>query len=489
VSRRKIPVPRILAIDVGTTRLKAAIVDDSGTISRLLSRALPRTGSPTEQDAGVWLTGCTELLRELVRENGPDYDAIGLTGNMHAFLPVGSDGVPLMPAVLWNDTRATDAAAELSARAGSELLARTGNPMIPGFPLAKWLLFQRERPDVLRQTVALVQPKDLIGHLLTGQQATDVTDASGFGCLDLVTRKWLDDLLAEFALPSRLLPPVLASTDVRGLVTASAATRTGLKAGIPVVAGAGDLVTAALGGGVSDRTMAVVIGTAGQVLTVSPAMPDPLKGRIFGFCHAVPGLCLLLGTVPAGGFTLEWTARLLDRDIHELTPLADTARSEAIPTLLPYLQGTGTPHMRYETTATVSHLTPATGPAELARAATEAVLFAMRESVDVIRASLDQPQRTALHALAARDPLLRRLAGLLLAPPIVVGQESEASLVGAAALAGVGTGLYPSLTEAQNAMVRLGPLQPQPPQPGDDGLDERWDRYRSSAAAWLERRG
>ncbi|NLF60467.1 MAG: hypothetical protein GX574_04880, partial [Lentisphaerae bacterium] len=223
---------KIVAIDVGTSRIKAAVFIDSGVMTALVDRRLARLASPTTQSALEWAETTEELLRGLAVEHTPE--AVVLTGNMHALLAVDAAGEPLAPAVLWNDTGAQAETAELNRQGGAELLRQFGNTATPVFTFPKMMKFRREQPDVYVHTKAFLQSKDFIALRLTGQYATDPVDASGVLGMDLDTQTWNPAFFAEFGLDVSKMPAILPSTAIVGTVTAMAANRTGLRAGIPV---------------------------------------------------------------------------------------------------------------------------------------------------------------------------------------------------------------------------------------------------------------
>ena len=297
----------IIAIDIGTSRIKTACFDESGNMSHLLSQRLDRASSPGTQEAEEWFSVTAGLLRELNSGLFSPADAVVLTGNMHALLGVDSSGVPVAPAVLWSDNSAAAESDELNLRYGDILLQKYGNSSIPVFTLPKIMRMKKLSPDLYRRTETFMQSKDFIAFRLTGKRITDPTDASGVLGMELKSNTWDRDFLSELNLDIEKFPEILPSSSMCGTVTAEAAQLTGLRQGTPVITGTGDLASAAIGSGVDSDTVSLTLGTAGQLLAVGKkGEGKALAGKLFVFAHADTEQELYLGSVPSGGFSFEW---------------------------------------------------------------------------------------------------------------------------------------------------------------------------------------
>ena len=237
----------IIAVDIGTSRIKTACFDETGAMRGLLSRRLDRAASPEIQDAEQWFDAASLLLKQLTADLSVSPDAVVLTGNMHALLGIDTDGKPVAPAVLWSDNSAQAESDELNTRYGKLLLERFGNRSIPVFTLPKILRMKRLSPDLYRRTATFMQSKDYIAFRLTGNRITDPTDASGVLGMDLRINTWARDFFDDLQIDIAKLPAIVPSASVCGRVTAEASARTGLPQGLPVVAGTGDLASAAVG--------------------------------------------------------------------------------------------------------------------------------------------------------------------------------------------------------------------------------------------------
>jgi len=451
----------LLAIDLGTSRIKTALFDARGGMSRLLSKRLDRAASPELQDAEAWFTVTAALLRELTAQAGNNIDAVVLTGNMHALLGIGRDGRPVAPAVLWSDNSAQAEADELDRRYGSVLPEKFGSRAIPVFTLPKIMRMKKLAPDQYRATEVFLQSKDFLLFRLTGRRVTDPVDASGVLGLDLRTRQWSPDFFRELGIDVGKLPEILPSASICGRVTAEAAALTGLRAGTPVVTGTGDLASAALGSGVDDRTLSLTLGTAGQLLAAgSPGTGARFAGKLFVFAHADPAQELYLGSVPAGGFSFEWFAKTHNIPMEEFFRLAESAPLKSdLPIFYPYILGKGAPSMDYTPCGAWRDLRADHTLADLCRAAVFGTLCPLRVCADLLEECVGPQSGVVLQALAARETAVRETAGMLFRQEKHLPVNSEASLLGAAVLAAAALGEYGSIAEAASAMVRTEPAK------------------------------
>ena len=447
---------KIVAVDIGTSRIKTACFDEAGRMSHLLCRRLDRAASPETQEAEEWFAVAAELLKELTAALGTSADAVVLTGNMHALLGVDGGGLPVAPAVLWSDNSAQAESEELNARYGERLLARYGNRSIPVFTLPKILRMKRNSPELYRRAATFMQSKDFIAFRLTGRRVTDPTDASGVLGMDLGAGAWDREFFAELGVDAAKLPEILPSAAVCGQVTCAAAARTGLAPGTPVVIGTGDLASAAAGSGADSDTISLTLGTAGQLLAVGrKGTGRALAGRLFVFAHADPEAELYLGSVPSGGFSFEWLAKVHNLTVPEFFRLAGSVPlSEELPEFLPYLLGRGAPYMDYTPCGAWRGLCADHTAAELCRAAVFGTLAPLRQCADLLESAAGARGKIVLQALACRERAVRETAGALFRQRKYIPENSEASLLGAALVGAVGMGAYPDLAAASAAMLR-----------------------------------
>ena len=454
-------MPHLLALDLGTSRIKAALFTPEGTMTASVSCRLDRTASPDLQDAGAWFEVSVELIRELAAKCGGDVDALVPTGNMHALLGVDAEGVPVAPARLWSDNSAQREADELNRRYGQTLLERFGNSAIPVFTLPKIMQMKRCQPELYRRSSVFMQSKDFVTFRLIGRAVTDPTDASGVLGMDLRCGEWSREFLSDLGIDLEKLPEIVPSASVCGKLTAAAAKQTGLRQGTPVIAGSGDLSSAAVGSGVNGRTLSLTLGTAGQLLAVgSPGTGAKLAGKLFVFAHADPTLELYLGSVPSGGFSFEWFAKTHNIPMEEFFDLAKTAPlDEELPLFYPYILGKGAPSMDYTPCGAWKGLRADHSLKELCRAAVFGTLCPLRRCADLLEECAGERPELVLQALACREDAVRETAGALFRQIKYMPVNSEASLLGAAAIGFAALGAYPSVTEAARAMVGNRPAE------------------------------
>jgi len=454
-------VSTILCIDVGTSRIKAALVDEKGTLAHLESERIERASSPDTQDAQVWCDLTVSLLRKMSEQISASKPlAVSLTGNMHALLGIGADGKPVADAVLWCSAAASAEAAELTEKY-PDFASEYGNAPASVFALPKILMCARKTPEVYAETRCFLQPKDLIGYLLTGEFATDPSDASGVMPFLMDERRWDAEMIRTIGLDADKFPPVVESAALRGKVTRSASELTGLPAGLPVVCGAGDLATAAPGCGASGATLSLTLGTAGQLLASGPrGRWHGLAGKLFVFAHADPAYDLYLGSVPGGGFSLEWEAAHRNLTMAQFFEAAEhAALKKDLPVYLPYLLGRGAPYMDYVPCASWSGIGAHHTLNDLCRAAVFGPLAALRQSADLLSRLTAHPfEAVVLQSLACRERSVRETAQALFPQKALMPENTEASLLGAAVIGMTTMKVYGSMTEAVSHMVHCAGL-------------------------------
>ena len=448
-----------LGLDLGTSGVKVVALDAAHVTVAQATRAYPLlTPQPgwTEQRPADWVTASLEALRDVaaqLRAAGHTPLALGLSGQMHGAVFLDAGGEALRPAPLWNDQRTAGAVAEIETRIPrADLIARTGNRAVTGFQLPKLLWLRAEEPEVFARTRRVLLPKDYLGFVLTGVQATEPSDASGVGALNLARLAWDDDVLEALNLSADLFPDVVASTARTGTLRPELAAQTGLPVGLPVVAGGGDNAAAgiALGlGSARPEVGSVSLGTSGVLfMPLTEPTPDP-ESRVHLFAHADGGFNLLGVTLSAAG-ALQWFRDRLAPDTAFGTLLDEAA---AVPagadglTFLPFLSGERSPHMRPDLRGSFGGLSLAHGRGHLVRALLEGTAFALASAHEVMRPLSGVTRLLATGGGARSDLWLGLVAGAL--DLEVRRSESEPGAAeGAAILAMLEAGLYASLPDA-----------------------------------------
>jgi len=453
------PASLLLGVDVGTSGLKAILLDEDGrTVDEATAAYELRSPHPgwTEQDADTWWGALREALASLWSHgrSGANVAAIGLTGQMHSLVVVDRAGEVLCPAILWSDQRTGAECSEITERIGAErLLRRTGNVAIAGFTAPKILWVRRNWPDAYAKAAHLLLPKDFIRYRLTGAVATDMSDASGTLLLDVRERRWADDVIAELGIDPRLLPVTVEGDTVTGTVHRHAAELLGLREGTPVVGGGGDNAAAAVGlGAVDPGVLTLSIGTSGVVFAPLDKYPDTVDGRLHVFCHAIPDRWHLMSVTMAAGGSLHWLREMLA----PLLPARGDAAYEwlmeraaaAAPgsngvVYLPYVSGERTPHADPAARGVFFGLHLGTGLDDMVRAVLEGVAFSQRQGLDLMReaGAATDVARGAGGGLSS--PLWRQILADALGVRLQLAGPGMGAARGAAVLAGLGAGLYP----------------------------------------------
>ncbi|UWQ21933.1 xylulokinase [Jannaschia sp. W003] len=376
-----------LGFDLGTSSLKALLVDDAQRVVAEASAPLtvrrPHAGW-AEQDASDWETALRDVVAKL-RANADlsGLRAIGLAGHMHGATLVDEGGRPLRPCMLWNDTRAHAEAAEMDADPRFRRI--TGNIVFPGFTAPKVEWVRRHEAETFARTARVLLPKDYLRLVLTGEAVSEMSDASGTSWLDVGARDWSDELLAACHLDRARVPRLVEGSDVSGTLRPALAADLGLPV-VPVAGGAGDNAAAAVGtGAVEPGTGFVSLGTSGVLFVSTPGFaPDPATA-VHSFAHAVPGTWHQMGVILAATDSLEWAARLTGRPAAELA--SGEVAAPGRPLFLPYLGGERTPHDDAGVRGMLLGLEHATDAAALGRAVMEGVAFAFRDALDALAAT------------------------------------------------------------------------------------------------------
>jgi len=479
----------LIGLDLGTSSTKTVAMSADGQVLARASREYPirtpRAGW-AEQDPQWWWQAAVEAIQQVLREGLIDPSVvrgISFSGQMHGTVLLGEDLAPLRPAIIWADQRSAAQVDQAKAKVGLErMLEWTANSLYPGFMGATLAWMAQEEPETLKRTRWAVLPKDYVRLRLTGEVATDVSDASATAVYDTVNRRWSGEMLKALGIPEGLMPKVLESEYVAGAVTKKAAEATGLPAGIPVVAGGGDQPVAALGNGVVEPGMLLVtIGTGGQLFA---AMESPLvdsRARVHTFCHCVPKRWHLLGATLCAGLSLRWLRNNLRAvapgiDYEQMSELAAQAPpgSEGL-LFCPYLIGERTPHLDPDAQGAFVGLTLRHALPHLVRAIMEGVAFSLRDALEVFRLLGLEPQRAIVSGGGGRSRVWRQILADVLGMELVRAEGEEQAAIGAAMLAGMGTGVYVSPAEACSRVVRLGDRVE--PSPGAELYTERYRQF------------
>lgn len=489
-----------LGIDIGTSGTKTLAIDEAGSILAEAVATYPLYHPKplwSEQDPQDWWQATITTVREVVAKaelKREDVKAIGLSGQMHGSVFLDKKGQVIRKALLWNDQRTADECDEIEKRAGGrkQLIKMVANPALTGFTAPKILWLRNKEPKNFDKTVKVLLPKDDVRRRLTGEFATDVSDASGTLLLDVAKRQWSKKLLSKLGLDIDLLATCYESEEVTGKLTAEAAELLGLSTECVVVGGAGDCAANAVGTGVVESgVLSTSIGTSGIMFVHSDKVEIDPRGRLHTFCHAVRGKWHMMGVSLTGGGAFDWFTAKLFPELCTLGPkpyeVLNAEAKEAPPGaeglfFLPYLAGERTPHADPHARGCFVGLTLKHGRGHLARSIMEGVAYAMRDSLAIIQEMKVPVKQIRASGGGSKSPLWRQIQADVFGQKVVTINAEQGPAYGVALLAAVGAGAFKNVAEACAATIRVvseTPLDKQAKKVYDRGFPVYQNLYRS----------
>lgn len=470
-----------LGIDLGTTGARAIIVDGSNgeVIAGATSEYPLDAPRPlwAEQNPADWWRGTVEAVQGALHKarqtlgGSVEVAAVGLSGQMHGVVLLDEAGEVVGPSLIWCDGRSQAQCDFITETVGAEhLIELTANPALVGFSAPKILWVRENRPDQWQRTRKFLLPKDYIRYKLTGEYASEVSDASGTLLFDVAGRRWSSEMLERLELDPALLPAVYESPEVSGQITAVVAAELGLKAGTPVVGGGGDQAAGAVGNGiVRSGSVSSTIGSSGVVFAYAEQPARDPGGRVHTFCHAVPGAWHVMGVTQGAGLSLRWfrdeiagpveiaAARDSGQDIYDLL----TQQAASVPPgsegliFLPYLMGERTPILDPQARGVWFGLTAAHHRAHLTRSVLEGVAYSLKDSLQILLEMGVAVEEIRASGGGGKSPLWRQIQADTFNREVVTVNASEGPAYGAALLAGVGAGFWPSVAAACDATIQV----------------------------------
>jgi xylulokinase len=433
-----------------------------------------------EQNPEDWWRACTVSVRKALQTSqlsAGDISCVGFSGQMHGAVLLDAKDEVVRPAIIWCDQRSEAQTAELAEWFGpGGLIQLTCNPPLTNFTLTKLLWVRENEPANWDRVRHVMLPKDYVRFRLTGERAIDVADASGTLLLDVANRRWSAQVLSRTQIDPQLLPALYESPHICGRLSQVGAEATGLRAGTPVVAGAGDQAAGAVGMGIARAgAVSATIGTSGVVFAATdhPAL-DP-KGRLHTFCHAIPGRWHVMGVTQAAGLSLRWfrdnfgvkqsvnaphsnDPHANARDPYDL--LAEEAAT-APPGCeglfwLPYLMGERTPHLDPKARAALLGLTASHHRAHVIRAILEGVAYSLKDTFTIFEEMKIPVRSIRLGGGGARSPQWRQIQADVYGQEVEILEAAEGAAYGAAILAGTGSGAWASVDEACDSTIHSG---------------------------------
>ena len=465
----------LLGLDIGTSGTKTALFDENGNTIKTATYGYelfqPKVGW-AEQNPEDWWKACVEGIKDVIKNSGVscnDIKGIGLSGQMHGLVLVDENNQVIRNSIIWCDQRTEKECEYITEKIGRErLISITGNPAMTGFTLSKLLWVRNNEPENYKKIKKILLPKDYIRFRLTNVFATEVSDASGMQMLDINSRDWSTELLNELEIDKNILAPVYESVVVSGHVTKETAEITGLAEGTAVVGGAGDQAAGAIGNGiVSEGIISTVIGSSGVVFASTDTPRFDKSGRVHTLCHAVPGKWHVMGVTQGAGLSFKWFKETFcQKEIEDckenklniydvLTAKAAQSKPGANGVIyLPYLMGERTPHLDPNVKGGFLGVSLINNHDDFIRSILEGVSFSLKNCLDIIEDMNVNIHDIRVSGGGAESEVWRQILSDIFGYSLTTVKASEGPALGVAILAAVGTGIYPSVEDACNKIIK-----------------------------------
>jgi xylulokinase len=465
----------LLGIDIGTSGTKTVLFDDIGSTITSSTKEYPLyqpQNGWAEQEPLDWWNAVCESTSEVISKSGikaQDIKGIGLSGQMHGLVMLDGEGKVLRKSIIWCDGRTAKECEEITQKVGKEkLIDITANPALTGFTASKILWVRNNEPQIYEKCRKILLPKDYIRYMLTGEFATEVSDASGMQLIDIKNRCWSDEVLQKLQIDKALLSDVYESYVISGSISNIAAKQTGLAAGTPVAGGAGDQAAGAVGNGiVKEGIISSTIGTSGVVFAHTDTPIIDKLGRVHTFCHAVPNSWHIMGVTQAAGLSLKWfrdnfcsneteVAKLLECDPYVLMDKQSSLSPAGANGMfyLPYLMGERTPHLDPNARGVFFGLSAIHTKRDMLRAIMEGVSYSLKDCMEIIKATGINTSEVRASGGGGKSALWRQMQADMFGCAVNTVNSSEGPALGVALLAGVGVGVYSTVQQACECVIK-----------------------------------
>jgi xylulokinase len=460
-----------VAVDIGTSACKVSILSIAGKLIASRAADYPTHyshGGVAEQNPEDWWGATCRILSALSDEVAKDsvrIEAVALTGQMSALVGVDKNGVPAFPAVIWEDQRAASTVASLAdVMEPDEYYRITGNPLSAVYPFVKLMWYQAQKPDAVTRSTKFIQAKDYIAYCLTGALATDYSDASCTGMLDISSRRWSAPLLELAGIDETKFPQLHESTVIIGTLTEQAAKMTGLEQGTPVVLGGGDgPVTAVAANAILPGDFYAAFGTSAWA-SITRHNPDLDNDRkLLNFCHVLPHLYAVTGSIQNAGNCVQWAVRNILQPPAPAASVSETLLAHSNELLkcppgsnglsfLPYLLGDRTPFWSSGLSGTFTGIRAHHNRIEMMHAVLEGIALHFRLVRDIIIPEPDRATPLKVVGGAVAGAIFPQILSDVLHTIVTRTKTSLSSTtVGAAILGGVAIGVWGSARDGLTA--------------------------------------
>ena len=478
----------VLALDLGTSQVKGLLLAEDGVTIAKAKRSYPTRLGPqgeAEQDPMDWVSAVTMCVKDLAISAKKQWPPAicSVTGQMHGLVLIGKQGRPLRPAIICSDFRAHKELEKILGRIEPErIVGITGNPPLAMFPGPKLLWVKTHEPSIYAAVNKILPPKDYVGYVMTGEIATDPSDASGTMLYNVHSGRWDEEMCEASEVCTDWLPPIRSAKEIRGKVCKQFAEDSGVREGTPVIVGGGDLPSTVLGCGVNNsKDVGFSLGTAGIVFRLAKAVSQSTTGQLFNFVHILPRTLVSMGSCPGAGFSVKWfETAILGRQGSDSVPHSNINRSvpEGKPTLffLPFLLGTGSPFMDYKARGGFIGVAHHHTSTDLRRAILEGVSFSLRQSYDLLKIEQPEVRHVLVCGGGAYNRVWLEILASVIGSPLSVLQEKDAAVLGAGILGGVAAEWFSTADEAIHMCVKTSGII-EPSREWVDFYSEKYQRY------------
>ncbi len=450
-----------IGIDLGTSAVKLLLMDADGQIKKIVSKsyslAFPHTGW-SEQNPEDWFEQSVQGLKELL--DGEDREkvrGISFGGQMHGLVTMDQEDHVIRPAILWNDGRTTKETEYFNTVIGKEKLSEyTANIAFAGFTAPKILWMQKNEPDLWEKVQKIMLPKDYLVYRMSGAFSTDYSDASGMLLLDVKNRRWSEEMLSICNISEKMLPKLYESYEVVGTLKEQLAKELGLSPDVKIIAGAGDNAAAAIGTGtVGEGKCNLSIGTSGTIFISGKNFRVDGNNALHSFAHADGGYHLMGCMLSAASCNMWWMNDILKTSDYQTEQAEINKLGENSVFFLPYLMGERSPYNNPSARAVFFGMSMDTTREDMTQAVLEGVAFALRDSFEVAKSLGIKIDSSKICGGGAKSPLWRKIIASVLNLKLEIVENEEGPGFGAAILAAVGCGEYPSVEAACEKLVKI----------------------------------
>ena len=457
-----------VGIDLGTSSVKMLLMDEEGSIKKIVSRdyplLFPKSGW-SEQNPSDWISQTFDALEELTADcNKNEVAGISFGGQMHGLVVLDENDNVIRPAILWNDNRTTKETDYLNNEIGKKVLSEyTANIAFTGFTAPKILWLEKNEPENFKKIRKIMLPKDYLAYTLSGEFCTDVSDASGFLLLDVKKRTWSEEMLKICNISKEQLPKIYESYEVVGNIKPEIAEKFGFGKDVKIIAGAGDNAAAAVGTGTVGSGCNISVGTSGTIFISSKDFCVDENNALHSFAHADGHYHLMGCTLSAASCNKWWCDEILKTNDYAGEQKNIEKLGENNVFFLPYLMGERSPHNDPDVRATFIGMSMDTTREDMTQAVLEGVAFGLRDSLEVARSLGISLESTKICGGGAKSMLWKKIIANVMNLRVDMIESEEGPALGAAILAAVGCGVFDSVESAAKKIVKVtGSVEPEP---------------------------